>query len=149
MNSRWKGNLIIFMMALVLAYSDGHIKIRVSGSLKSLSSNLVKVDENHRVAWVWCRSMKMLFWDDFDRFWLLVDPRLTRVILLNLSWNGTLSALMPKLENKLLVFFFIIIFFNFFLIFWIFTSKKISGASRSLAGPVFSFSSQLQSSVLH
>jgi len=35
MNSRWKGNLIIFAMTLVLTHSNDRIKIRVSGAPKS------------------------------------------------------------------------------------------------------------------
>ena len=59
MNSLWKGNLIIFVMALVLTRSNGQIKIKVSGALGvNPESNLVKDDENHRVARVLCRNMK-------------------------------------------------------------------------------------------
>ena len=36
----------------------------------------------------------MLFLDDFDQLWLLVNLGLTTGILVNLTWNGILSALM-------------------------------------------------------
>ena len=59
MNIRWKKNSIIFEKTLVLTYIDGQIKIRIFGALKvNLGSNLVKVDENHRVARVCYRNMK-------------------------------------------------------------------------------------------
>jgi len=67
MNSRWKGNLIIFAMTLVPTRFDGQLKLGfLVPSRANLGSNLVKVDENHRVAQVSCRNMKMSFWDDFD-----------------------------------------------------------------------------------
>ena len=44
MNSCWKGNLIIFAMALVSTHSDTQIKIKVSNALGS--QRQVKVDKN-------------------------------------------------------------------------------------------------------
>ena len=41
-------------------------------------------------------TWKMLFWDDFDQLWLMVNPWLTKGILVNLAWNGVLSATIPK-----------------------------------------------------
>jgi len=38
----------------------------------------------------------MLFWNDFDQLRLLVNLGLTRGILVNLTSNGTSSALMPE-----------------------------------------------------
>ena len=64
-------------MELIPTYSDGRIKIRVFGALE------FDVE-----------TYKMSFWDDFDQFWLLVNLGLTMSILVNLTWNGTLSALM-------------------------------------------------------
>ena len=71
MNSHWKGNLIIFVMALVPTCSNSHIKIRVSNALESQPR--VKLDENHQVARVWCINMKNFVWDNFNRLLLSVN----------------------------------------------------------------------------
>ena len=49
MNSRWKGNLVIFIMTLVPIHSNGRIEIRFSSAPKS--QPWVKVDRNLRIAW--------------------------------------------------------------------------------------------------
>ena len=54
MNSCWKGNLIIFTMALVPNHSD-HQMVPLGVNVRS---NLVKVDKNLRVAQICCKSMK-------------------------------------------------------------------------------------------
>ena len=95
MNSLWKMNSIIFEMTLAPIRSDSQIKIRVFETLGvNFISNLVKVDESHRVARIWCRNKKNVVWDVFDQLLLSVNPRLTRDILVNLTWNGTSSASM-------------------------------------------------------
>ena len=47
MNSRWKENLIIFVIALVLTFFDDQIKIRVSSAPKSqpltISDDQIKI----------------------------------------------------------------------------------------------------------
>ena len=70
MNSLWKGNLIILAVVLVPTHSNSQIKIRVSDTLES--QPWVKLDENHRVAWVRCRNMENFYFGmiltEFD-FW--------------------------------------------------------------------------------
>ena len=56
MNSRWKGNSIIFSMKLGPTCSDNRIKIMVLITLRSQPR--IKVNENLWVARVWCKSMK-------------------------------------------------------------------------------------------
>ena len=60
------------------------------------SQHRVKLDKNLLVCRVWCKSMKMLFRQDFDLIWLSVNSRLTRGILVNLIGKGTSSVSMPK-----------------------------------------------------
>ena len=50
MNSRWKGNSIIFIMTLVAIHSNIRIEIRFSNAPES--QHWVKVDKNLQIAWV-------------------------------------------------------------------------------------------------
>ena len=98
MNSRWNENLIIFTMALVSTRSNCWIKIRVSrghqeSTLGQTWSNLLKIFEEVGFD---IKSWKMLFCEYFNIVWPLVNPGLTRGILVILAKKGTLSAPVSK-----------------------------------------------------
>ena len=116
MSSCWNDNLIIFAVTLVSTHFNRHIKIWVFGahqesSLGQTWSKLLKISEEIRFD---IKPWKMLFCEDFDLVWPLVNPRLTMGILVILAGKGTLSVLLfewvapwhyicscdPKRENE-------------------------------------------------
>ena len=83
MNSHWKRNLIIFVMTLVPTNFGNRIKIRFLGRFWESNSGqtwskLTKIFDNLRFD---VKTWKMLFWDGFDQFLPLVNPGLTKGIL--------------------------------------------------------------------
>ena len=81
-------------MALASTRSDSWIKIRVLVPPRvNIRSNLTKIFEELGFD---VKAWKMSFGEDSDLVWILVNPRLTRGILVNLTRKGTLSAPMPE-----------------------------------------------------
>ena len=97
-NSCWKWNSIIFSMTSVPTHINNQVKIRFFGcsqvsTLGQSWSKLTKISDNLKFD---IKTWRMLFWDDFDQFWPLVNPGMIRGILVNLTWKGILSAPMSK-----------------------------------------------------
>ena len=66
------------------------IKIRFSGTPESqlwvkLGQSLLKLTKISNKLKFDVKSWKMMFWGGFDKLWLLVNPRLTKGTLVNLT----------------------------------------------------------------
>ena len=98
MNSRWNHNLIIFAMELVSTHSDERVKFRVFRAHRESTSSQTwsKLPIFSKELGFDIKPWKMLFYDDFDLVWPLVNPGLTKGILVILAKKGTLGALMFK-----------------------------------------------------
>ena len=95
MNSRWNENFIIFTMELVSTCFDDRIKIKASraheeSTLGQTWSKLLKISEKLGFD---IKPWKMLFFEDIDLVWPLVNPGLTKGIL---AKKATLSTLMVE-----------------------------------------------------
>ena len=94
MNSCWNGNLIIFVMELVSTSSHGWIKIIVFGAHQesTLGQTWTKLPKIFDELGFEIKPWKMIF----NIVWPLVNPGLTRGILVILAEKGTLGALMSE-----------------------------------------------------